>query len=296
MEKIEFYANRSLGDRLSAAARFIRQNGAVFFKLLLLPAIPLMLIQAFFAMKYGGNFSELINPYAGGVDMDALAPAMGSTFFYMLFTLLLSLYLTGMSGALLSHYDEGLLTKETKFGDVSKKMFSNMGKMFLVCLLLGLILVVALFLIGGLIGFLFASSRGLGVGLGILMVIAIFALLPSFALSYFPAFFQEAGVMASIGKGFSLGLKNWGTTIAVLLIAGVITAIAVYLLGIPYELWVLFSHTGGIVAYILALLASIGTFIATPLSFIFLAFHYFAVVEKAEGISLQSKVDEFDTL
>lgn len=296
MEKIEFYANRSLGDRLSAAARFIRLNGAVFFKILLLPAIPLMLIQAFFAMRYGGNFSALLNPYGGGVDMDALAPAMGSTSLYMLFTLLLSLYLTGMSGALMSHYEEGLLTKETKFGDVSKRMFSNMGKMFLVCMLLGLMLIVAIFLIAMLIGFLFADSRGLGVGMGILMVAAIFVLVPSFALSYFPAFFQGASVTASIGKGFSLGLKNWGTTIAVLLIAGVITAIAVYLLGLPYELWVLFSHSGGIVAYILALFASIGTFIATPLSFIFLAFHYFAVMEKAEGISLQSKVDEFDAL
>ena len=302
MGKIEFYKNRSLGDRFSASAQFIRQNWLVFFKNIIIPAIPIVLIQAFFSMRYSGFLSSLLGNLRNMENLDymnnMMSPSyMGSALLLGLLSFILMLYMYAMSGSLMSYYNEGLLTKETKFKELSGKMFSNMGKMFLVMLLLIVIIFVVFFILALLMAAVMSSNSGImAVIFMIIMFAAIFAIMPPVALSYFPAFFQGAGVWGSIKKGIGLGFKNWGSTFATIFIAGIITAIISYIFGLPYQLWIMFSGGSGIIGYILALISTIGTLLVTPLTFVFLAFQYFSIVEKEEGISLQSQVDEFDDL
>ena len=51
-----------------------------------------------------------------------------------------------------------------------------------------------------------------------------------------------------------------------------------------------------IISYILATLSAIGTLLAYPIMIVLFAFQYFSIVEKEEGVSLQSKMDEFENL
>jgi len=289
MNNIEFYKNRNLGDRFSASAQFIRENGVILFKQIFIPALPLVIIQAFFLMKYTGLAVMFAN---GGYS----ASFFGYALLYFLFTALLSLYIPSMTGALMSKYEAGLLTRETKFGDLSNKMFSNMGKFFVIMLLIGLIGGGIAFVLALLWAGIAAISSVIAAIFAILLFVAICAILPPLALAYFPAFFQDAQAGASIKKGFSLGFKNWGTTFATILIAGLITAVISLLFYAPYLIWSLLGGSIGILTYLFTLLASMGTIFVTPLTLIFLAFQYFSIVEKEEGISLQSKVEEFDNL
>lgn len=297
MEKIEFYKNRSLGDRFSASAQFIRQNWTVFFKNIIIPAIPIVLILAYCLMDYAGSFSTIFKSLISGnmTDIESLASTfsnMGSNSLYSLLAGLLSLYIYGMSGALMSRYQEGLLTNETKFKDLSSKMFSNMGKIFLVGLVLFLITIVVIFLLAFIMGLTIASgSDTIMIILMVVFFAAIFVLIPPLALSYFAAIYQGAGIWESIKKSFRLGFKYWGSTILVMIVIGIITAVISWIFELP-----LFFARGGIIGYILALFASLGTLVATPITFVFLSFQYFSIVEKEEGISLQSKVEEFDDL
>lgn len=228
-------------------------------------------------------------------DIESLASTfsnMGSNSLYSLLAGLLSLYIYGMSGALMSRYQEGFLTNETKFKDLSSKMFSNMGKMFLVGLVLFLITIVVIFLLAFIMGLTIASgSDTIMIILMVVFFAAIFVLIPPLALSYFAAIYQGAGIWESIKKSFRLGFKYWGSTILVMIVIGIITAVISWIFELP-----LFFARGGIIGYILALFASLGTLVATPITFVFLSFQYFSIVEKEEGISLQSKVEEFDDL
>jgi hypothetical protein len=294
MDKVEFYKNRNLGDRFSDSAKFIRQNAGILFKYLFLPAFPIILIQAFCSLRIP-NVSA--NPFVGAdIPFDSPSSILYSLLNAVLMVLV-ALYLPAMSGALMSKYEEGSLTKETKFKDLSDKLFFNMKKFFGVVLLFGAIVLVISLLV-----FIFVSMMGMvGAVLFVILCIAfIVAIVPSVALSYFPAFFQETGVWDSINKAVRLGFKYWGSTFVTIFIAGIITALVTVVFQLPNVIYLYYANISGnnseIVAYILTMLSSSATLLVTPMTVIFLAFQYFSIVEKEEGISLQSRVEEFDNL
>jgi len=119
--------------------------------------------------------------------------------------------------------------------------------------------------------------------------------MPPLYLVRFPALFQEESTMGSIKKGFRLGFKSWGTTFVTILVVGIVSGIISGVLGLPLILYAYFG-TSEIISYVLSCLMSLGTAIVTPLAFVFFAFQYFSVAEQSEGISLQSKIEEFDNL
>jgi len=130
-----------------------------------------------------------------------------------------------------------------------------------------------------------------------LLIFGLIAVLPPLSLIIFPSLFRGASVWESISKGLGIGFKNWGSTFGVLFIVGLMSVVVSYLLELPPQFWMLF-HPGqtGVVLYLLTILSSLASVFVTPFLFVFLAFQYFSITEKEEGISLQNKVDEFDNL
>ena len=295
MDKIEFYKNRSLDERFSASAGFIRQNGKVLYKMILIVAVPFALVMGYFGQGYVSsvmNFRSLANPYELGYSMGS----------YFLLYLLFMLVLQGTTAAVMNKYQEGLLSKETKLKELGSKIFSNMWKIFLVIFLLVLIIMGISVLFGLFFGFLTVLSRGLAIIATIIFILAFVALFPPMSLTIFPILFQGASVGTSVKKGFTLGCRNWGSTFVTILIVGIVTAVATYTFTLPNTIWGLFHPAefaefgSGILSYSLITLSSFAPAFVTPISFIFLAFQYFSILEKSEGISLQSKIEEFDNL
>ena len=285
MEKIEFYKNRSLSERFSAAAEFIRQNWKMMYKIVLIPAIPLVLLQGYFTQNYLSlmkNVGRLESTHGllGGVGM------------YLLVFMALMIILYAVSGAIMSRYEAGLLTKETRWKDLSSKIRANLGKVFLISFITLMIVIFVSFIIGGLV----VVSASTALITMLLFIVVLFAIIPALALIYYPALFQGASVWKSVKKGFRFGFKSWGTTFLTILIIGVATVVISYLFQLPYIIWTIFASHSGIVSYLLATLSTCGFVFVTPLTFVFLAFQYFSVVEKEEGISLQAKIEEFDNL
>ena len=284
--RIEFYKNRSFGERLSAAADFLRQNWKIFLKNIMVPSIPFILLEAYFLPKY----MEMVSALSLG-DTDAFASDGWAVLIIIMF---LSLYLYAVSGALMSLYEEGNLTNETKWSDLSSKMFSNAGKLFLIGLAVTLVIIV----IATVIGFLFAGG---GMVIGTLLIFVfmfvLIAAIPPLSMIIYPAFFQGESTWSSIQTGFSLGFKNWGSTFGILFVSGIMASIVSYALGTPYQLWILFNPSEiGVLTYVFAIFYALGSVLGAPFTFVFLAFQYFSITEKEEGISLKSKIDEFDNL
>jgi hypothetical protein len=114
---------------------------------------------------------------------------------------------------------------------------------------------------------------------------------------YFPAYFSEKRIWESIKVSYVLGFKNWGSLFVALLLAGVMSMIVSIIFSLPYEIVSLFTWGQvNILTYILATLSAIGSVLAYPILFLIFAFQYFSIVEKEEGVSLQSQIDEFENL
>lgn len=296
MNKIEFYKNRSLGERFSASAAFIRQNWKVMYKIILIPSIPLALLQGYFQQDYSQFWANLPKLFDG--DTSWLSEiSNNNSGISSLIALLFALVLSSISSAIMSRYEEGSLSMETSLQDLSSKIVSNMKKLFFIGLTLSVMGIVAVIPIGLIIGILFAAHLPVLAAIVVfLLIVAICAIIPFLYLARFPALFRGEPTMGSIRKGFRLGFKNWGSTYAMIIILGIATSVISLILGVPYTIYLLFGQPTGVVAYILGSISWLGAAFITPLTFVFFAFQYFAIAENEESISLQAKVEEFDNL
>jgi hypothetical protein len=212
----------------------------------------------------------------------------------MLISFILTIVLFATIGATMSRYDEGLLTTNVTLKDLMHKILSNSKKVVLVMLAVFL-LSIALSITAIILFAIFPVF--LKVIFGILLFFGIMAVIPTLFLILYPALFQDVPTWKSIIKGVTLGFKNWGSTFVIIMIIGIATTVISMIFQMPYSIWLALNPLkSGIVSYLLITLSTLGSVIIMPVSFIFLAFQYFAITEKEEGISLQSKINEFDNL
>jgi hypothetical protein len=266
----------------------------VLYKNVLIGAIPIAIISAY-SLQYYQQVS-FGNIYSYDVFSNFL-----NIIIYILSAMVLSIYLSAMTGAVLKRYGEGKLTTSTGWSDLSKSMFSLSGKTFIIYLIIGMIVGVLAGIFALILGFVFAGSAVVGFIVGgffvFILLAGLFAFLPSLALIMYPAYFSEASNLESIKIAFRMGFRNWGNVIVTLLLAGIAIYIVTAILSVPNIIVMLFTMGEvNILTFIFGFLSILGNVLTYPIMFIFIAFQYFSIVESEQGISLQSKVDEFENL
>jgi len=294
-EKIEFYKNRGIGERFSVAVDFLTQNWKALYKNILIGGFP-------FAIIMGYLIAQIANVRPVGVS--DLPRFLLFYVFLLLISFITNIFLYSMTGAVLSYYDRNQLNESTGWNDLKDTFFRFAGKITLISLLVaisvGIIMAVFAVILGSVASFSLSGMRAgffILLFLFILIFLGIFlALAPSISIMYFPACFSGKTTVESIKIAFKLGFKNWGSLFVAILLAGVVLATISVVFSLPYEVAALFSGHLSIVSYILATLSAIGTLLISPIVTVIFAFQYFSIVEKDEGVSLQSKVDEFENL
>ena len=296
-ERIEFYKNRSIGERLSVAIDFLKQNWKVLYKNILIGGFPLAIIMGY-AMSQQ-------------IEMQTINDLSKMLIFYpvlLLAGLVNVVYMYSMTGAILHQYERNQLTESTGWNDLKNTFFQFAGKTFLITLIIyiALILIVAIFFMifgvsmyksvfsdassGFLMGFFFI----------ILLLGVTIALAPSFIMLYFPAYFSGKRIWESIKVSFSLGFKHWGSLFVAILLAIILIIIVYMVFSLPFQIASMFFMLKGsganIFLYIFATLSAIGTLLSYPVMIVLFAFQYFSIVEQEEGVSLKSKMDEFENL
>ncbi|MCL1932795.1 MAG: hypothetical protein FWF53_03135 [Candidatus Azobacteroides sp.] len=292
--RIELYKNRSIGERISAAIDFLKQNWKVLYKNILIGGLPLAIIMAYFLMQQSDT---------------RIISDLSSFFLYYPFLLLFSfvnfVYLYAMTGSVLVHYEQNQLTETTGWNDLKGNFFKFAGKTALISLIVYLPIIV----IVGIIAFIFGMSviltasslTGSFVATLVLLFLLLFFLIiafaPFFSMLYFPSYFSGKATMESIKISFSLGFKNWGSLFVAIIITGILFFVVYMVFAAPFEMVsMFFPGEQNIVLYILAALSAIGTLLIYPILIVIFAFQYFSIVEKEEGVSLQSQVSEFENL
>jgi uncharacterized membrane protein (DUF485 family) len=299
-ERIEFYKNRSIGERFSVAFDFLKQNWKVLYKNILIGGLPLAIILGYFIAEQ--------------TNVRTISTISHFFIIYPLF-LLVSLvnviYLYSMTGAVLLHYDRNQLTETTGWNDLKGTFSRFAGKTTLIFLIVYIPIIIIVAIFAAILGF----SIGIGVTKGVLnsgaiLLIILFVLLfigafiaiaPSLTIIYFPAYFSGKTAWESIKTSFKLGFKNWGSLFVAILLSGIMMGIVMMIFYIPFEvifMLTIMSHIGGltIVSIIAAIFLAIGIVLTYPIMFVIFAFQYFSIVEREEGVSLQSKVDDFENL
>jgi hypothetical protein len=285
-EKIDLYKNRNISERLAVAAEFIRQNWKVLLKNIGIIGLPFVLILGYCRPHYAAAL--LLQHF------EMFFPAI----LFAITSFIAVLMFTALGGTILIHYERGTLNSQTGWKELKKNIFSLMGKALCIILLFSaliavLFLIIALFmaLINGF------EQQIITIMVTLLLLILIISLLPFLSICYFPAFFSKKNAWDSIKTACILGFRNWGSLFVSSILISVLLVIISLIFSVPYEIVSLVIQ-GEITAvhYIFAAVASFGTLLITTLSTIFLAFQYFSIVDKEEGISLQSQIDEFDNL
>lgn len=295
--RIEFYKNRSIGERLSVALDFMKQNWKVLYKNILPGGLPLAIVMGYFLTQ------QLI-----GVETVLSTEVFRFFLFYALFMLVAFMnfvYLYSMTGAVLFLCERNRLTPSTGWNDLKDKFFRFAGETFLITLIVTVFIIVITGIAGGIIGFSIAAFAASNSGslflfslFFILLMGAFIAFAPSFTILYFPAYFSGKTSIESIKIAFSLGFKNWGSLFTAILITGIVFAIVYLVFSMPFQMMMLFTmgQQASIISYILAVLSAVGTMVAYPIMIVIFAFQYFSIVEEEEGVSLQSQMSEFENL
>jgi len=297
-EKIEFYKNRSIGDRFSVAIDFLKQNWKVLYKNILIGGLPFAIIMGYLIAQLSGVRPVSVNDLPRFLLFYALL---------LLISFITNIYLYSMTGAVLFHYDRNQLSETTGWNDLKDAFFRFAGKTTLIFLLTAIpvIIIVAIFAYSLFVLGISDSASGHSLqqafALIALMVLLFFgviiALAPSLSIIYFPAYFSGKSSVESIKTAFVLGFKNWGSLFVALLLAGIVLIIISIVFSLPYEVISLLSRGQlSIISYIFATLSAIGTLLASPILTAIFAFQYFSIVEREEGVSLQSQIDAFENL
>jgi hypothetical protein len=270
-----------MGERFTATGDFIRENRKVLFKNLFPAGVILAVLMGFFMQDYVKSVY-----FSGGnpVTLESI-----NWFAYtgmMIVAIVFSLFIYAMSGAILGKYAEGSLTPETGWADLKGKFFSIAGKIFVqYCIVV--LLLIALAVILAVPIFLLLKGPWLIMGsllFTLLFCVIILLLMPVFVLMSYPVYFESASAWAGIKQGFRWGFRYWGSTLATLLLGGLLLCVVYYILAMPYILYLMFG-TGAAewLGSLLAALVYVTILLLNPIYIIFLAFQYTSILEKEKA-------------
>ncbi len=301
MRVIELYKKRNLNGILSDSMSFIQQNARVLFTNLALLLLPLALIGAYFALRTMNVGTEIVNAFTTG----DYQPLMEIGVYYivnMFITLVTSSVVFTVCSIIMLKYASGELMPKAGLGSLQPLLVPYTLKTILTFLLL--------LLITGAVGAIFGLLCIISPWFLILVFFVLILLSITLSLSFFPIYFKNAGIVQAISEGWKIGWQKKGTTFVIILIASLMVSIISSFFSIPFYIYyfsklMLFSNPAagmeGVVpvdaiSYITYCFATFGSYLMTPFYVIPLAFHYCSAREESEGLSMNSEVDQFETM
>lgn len=306
--KIKFYKTRTFSEKFNVSFDFLRETWKPLLKFSLYLILPVCLIQAFIMNAYMRfAFSMGAGTVYGG-SMELLSSFLMNYGILMLCILTGSCLLSALVYALMQEYER----RESRLIDITWTDF----KLQLVCNLKKMAITV-LFLMGAIIlcslvmGLLAAVSPWTLVITAPLFLIGLFVLYTP--LSLFTPFyiFEDQPFSVALSRAFKYGFSAWGETFLVLLVFGLlgniissVTMMPWYVLTMIKNVFTLANEGAGVfsswwydfIVYLLGIVQAYGAYLSSIIVLVGLAFQYFHIREKKEGVSVNESIANFDQL
>ena len=222
----------------------------------------------------------------------------------MIGNMILSALIYGMMHVY-DHRTERLM--ELTFGEFKETLYRLLGKCYRIIRLYGAMTI----LVGGLAGMLATwSVWALVVYLIFVLIGALIIMLPMALLT--PMYlFEEQPFFETLQRAFRYGMSFWIEIFGVLFVFGLIggiintvTYLPWYLVVVVSQVFILTSPDSGIdqslwyqlLTYVLGIIQSYGSYIAQMVGMVGIAFEYFHIREKREGVTVETEISNFANL
>ena len=306
--KIKFYKARTLSETFTVTFEYLRENWKPLLLFSFYLILPICLIQAFSMNAYLRlAFSMGYESAAGTIDGFIFSFIRDSVILTII-TLIGNSVLYSMVYSLMTAYerrDNRLM--EIKLEDCKQSLIRNAVKMLQVSLfLIGISILIA-----GFIGLLaWIAIETLFVTLPVLVIgcIAVWIPLNLFMPIYI---FEDISFFEAFQKSFKYGFSSWGETFVLILVFGLLANIISGVTMLPWYIVVMFGEIFSLtepdsalnasiwyqfISYLLGIVQAFGTYVSIILGTVAIAFQYFHIREKLEGVSFDASIQNFEQL
>lgn len=300
---IPLYAERTFSQKLNATFDFIRDHWRVLLRTLCYLLVPVSLLLALCLNSY---FDLLGTPQYLTAD-ESLNPLANSTYTGLIILVGVgTIFATAIVYALmLAHEDQQQDIDRLTLRDLWPQLrrgFHRLAGLFLLFILVGAVLLFALFFLALFLGSLFF----------VLYPLTLLCVAP-LSLIWPAAMLGNDGLFATIKRGLRYGFRTWGSTVAIVIVVGFLVSVGTNVIGIPYyitqisRLIFLDDPTGGSLAftssplfavlnYLFSAAYSFVWFIGVAIFAIALGYQYGHAAEQLDGVALQQDMEQFETL
>lgn len=302
--KIRLYQERTFGEKFSATFDFIKENWRLWLKGSCYLLLPLSLVQSFTLNSFMGTWFSTIE---GGPSDNEVVNFLVSYGGYILFTIIGIVLMTSFLYAMMQEYQQNARRLENvTLTDLKPLMIKNVKRSLLVSLVLGIVTVVVF----GILSFAAVSYES--VWLFLLVVVGLMVSFVPMSL-VLPTYIFETdnGLFYSISRGFGLGWSTWGGTALLMLVMSFIVNFIQSIFATPWLVAtivkaVLVSESGdsslvqsGIYSFMMYLLGVVqlfGTYVASTLTVVSLAYQYGHAAEREDGMSVNDDIANFESM
>ncbi|MTI32847.1 hypothetical protein [Xanthovirga aplysinae] len=276
---IKFYKKRDFSDILSVTFDFIRAEFKDLIKNVGIIVAPFGILSGILSSLYTssiqGQMNDMLSSPDGGFDPFAIYNPL-----YFLSIFGTGILYTIFTGVIYAHIILTLKKGKGNFGpkEVLKFLGSN---------------------IFGIIGVGLLSILAAGFGMIFLFIPGIW-LSVMFSLSMFAKLNEGISVTDALGRSYSLVKGNWWNTFGIIIVLSIIYMVLGYLIQLPAGIYMGVKTFSSIQegffnldpAYTtIAIFSSIISIIFSAILYIGLAFQYFNLVERAEGVGAAKEID-----
>lgn len=303
IDKIPFYKERTIGERLTAALDFLRGNWTVMLRSAIYLLLPLSIVQSVTMNKFFGEYMGFA--FGGIMDGDPdgeLGMALrlaGSYGILVLCFIIGSIILQAYSFTMLQEYNErdGGLEGVT-LEKIRGRMWSN-TKRVLKSTVIVIVAVIALCALS------FINPVGL-----VLLIPALVAM--SVPILLFPCVysFEDIKIREAASRAIRLGFSTWSGLFVINLAIGFVLNIFEQVLAVPWGIVTLlasiFSYSDDvpqwamlilhILSFVFGVLVMFVTYVAMGIQPLATAYHYAHATERKDSITIDADIDNFENL
>ena len=311
--KINFYKVRTLSEKLSVSFDFLRETWKPLLKFSFYLILPICLFQSFALNSSMKLLYTMGYDVGAGNDNIDIYNVMLNYMLYMLFVLFGTSVLNALVYSLMSEYDQ----RETRLVTITLQNFKSLLIKNTIKILRTYLLFIGALVLGSLFVALLLSIFSspafsvIFVLLLIVIIVGMFFMMVPLNL-FMPIYlFEDISFSEALRKTFKYGFSHWGGTFMMLLIFGLLAYIISGLTTTPWYLVMIFGQVLSLTeqgaginvsiwyqfgSYLLGVLQSYGMYASYILTTVGIAFQYFHIREKKEGITIDTNIQNFERL
>jgi len=305
----------SLGELLDRTFRIYRNHFFLFVGIMAMPAALLLPVNVFTLSRQNAQLNPAIAASSAPPTFPALSVIIGAIFGVIIglvvFGALYSIAVAAASTAVADVYLGRTATIRGSFGRIRGRFWRLIGVVVNVFLrILGLILLPLVVIGGGFawIGYVVGGGTSSpafiliafgGFFLAFLAAMVLYVLVGlRYAVSIPVVMLEDLGILATIRRSVFLTSGRRGHIFLVLLVAGIIASVGVYVFQMPFTIAMMFTamrgHPSQLLAFATAAAGAVGSAITGPISMIAIVLLYYDSRVRKEAFDLQFMMSSLD--